>query len=514
MLEIPGIKQHFHITPPVLTGDSSIATERPYTIRLQNGPSWPVEIVTTAEALAKAVAKMRTESNLGIDTEYYGWESGQPKLRLLQVALNTAQRIFVIDHALVTDLSALLEPLKNPAIRKYGHGMLQDYKALRGAKLSLKGEIDTLDVIRSIRPDLPNKSFQTACRHILRREVSKALQSSDFQNAALSEAQYDYAALDAENALELGLALERRLDLTGVDSNLTDVRELMRHLYLATNQLGFVQDEFAERLATLDITISKLSQAINARTSTSDENYDGLYGRCGKAERSRDLELDPWKLVAAFPEVAKSCLIFTTNQGQLNSYVNDSGQKMYDLAKDSPSSTPVKVEVKSESEGGIIFGARYDKAKSGATASFRLPADTSLEEMMKTLAEATFKRLCLLKETSEQIELLKILIRNLTERISHLVRHDGKKYRGEGEFGTAILIKPLHYELKDPIEFIQRHPMEAREILNLSVDSSRLNHCINRGRIKLADLNSLRAVNYQPKGVQNYLSIKDLCGLG
>jgi ribonuclease D len=150
---------------------------------------------------------------IGLDTETY-WDFGarQNRLSLLQLASPTGA-VVVID-ALAAGVEEARALIESPQAMMAAHNARFDEGVLRGAGFDVAGLVDTL---RLARRTLHLRSFSLASvsEHLLGMPLDKTYQQSDWRRRPLSRAQLDYAALDAQVALQVYQELSARLEETG-----------------------------------------------------------------------------------------------------------------------------------------------------------------------------------------------------------------------------------------------------------------------------------------------------------
>jgi ribonuclease D len=150
---------------------------------------------------------------IGLDTETY-WDYGarQNRLSLLQLAAPTGA-VVVID-ALAAGVEEARALIENPRAMMAAHNARFDEGVLRGAGFEVAGLVDTL---RLARRTLHLRSFSLASvsEHLFGMPLDKTYQQSDWRRRPLSRAQLDYAALDAQIALQVYQELSARLEEAG-----------------------------------------------------------------------------------------------------------------------------------------------------------------------------------------------------------------------------------------------------------------------------------------------------------
>jgi ribonuclease D len=150
---------------------------------------------------------------IGLDTEtYWDFRTQQNRLSLLQLAAPTGE-VVVID-ALAAGIEAARALIENPDVWMAAHNARFDEGVLRGWGFAPVGFVDTL---RLARRTLQLRSFGLAsvAEHLLGLTLDKTFQRSDWRKRPLSGAQLDYAALDAQVALQVYQQLTGQLRTQG-----------------------------------------------------------------------------------------------------------------------------------------------------------------------------------------------------------------------------------------------------------------------------------------------------------
>ena len=177
------------------------------------------KVVATRPALEQAVAAISRHAVIGVDSETTSLSPFQGEVRLLQFA--TPEQTFVID---LFQLSAL----KYPGLRELLTSS-QPLKVFHNAKFDLKMLLYHFDLeVRSVFDTLLASQLIGAGRNEgghglaavsdrhLGEFVDKSMQSSDW-SGPLSDAQYEYAAKDAELMLPLYERLSAGLGELGLE---------------------------------------------------------------------------------------------------------------------------------------------------------------------------------------------------------------------------------------------------------------------------------------------------------
>ncbi len=169
----------------------------------------PYRYLIDPEETRATLADFAQQEIVGLDTEtYWDFRTQQNRLSLLQLAAPTGE-VVVID-ALTAGIEAARPLIENPDVWMAAHNARFDDGALRGWGFAPIGFVDTL---RLARRTLRLHSFGLAsvAEHLFGLTLDKSLQRSNWRQRPLSGAQLDYAALDAQVALQVYQQLTEQL---------------------------------------------------------------------------------------------------------------------------------------------------------------------------------------------------------------------------------------------------------------------------------------------------------------
>jgi len=298
----------------------------------------PFRVVNSDKALEQALGAVSRCSVIGVDTETTSLSPFQGEVRLLQIA--TPEQSFVIDlfefpalkHRGLRELLSSAEPVKVFHNAKFDLKML-----LHHFGLEVRGVFDTLlasQLIGAGRNEGGHGLAAVSDRH-LGELVDKSLQISDW-SGPLSDAQYEYAAKDAELMLplfekltaslrELGLeevaALEFQcilpmaaMELAGMSLNADCWRALVVNLERAHDVLS---DQLRRELAAGVLQLSLFGEPPNINLDSPTQVTDALANMGIKVEGTRSWQLQP--LAKDHPAIEK-LLEYRTVQKLLSSY--------------------------------------------------------------------------------------------------------------------------------------------------------------------------------------------------
>lgn len=185
----------------------------------------PYEYLIDPGDVRAAMAAFANQPIIGLDTEtFMDFSDRQNRLSLLQLAAPTGEVIIV--DALTAGLEEARELIEDPSAMMAAHSARFDYGVLRGAGFEVAGLVDTLKLAkRALR--LKSFSLASVSEHLFGVSLDKSYQLSNWSKRPLSREQLDYAALDAQVALEVFRELTARLESTGrLEKALHDARIL------------------------------------------------------------------------------------------------------------------------------------------------------------------------------------------------------------------------------------------------------------------------------------------------
>lgn len=173
-----------------------LAATRP----LRRDDSREVVWVRTDEELGKAAAALCNEAVVGLDVE-----TTLDTRALCLIQLATAQRTYLIDALDVADLEPLRRILESDEVTKVIHDATFEREVLGRHGLAINAVADTLNL--SCEKHGPSADGGHSLRAVvwreLERDLDKSQQASDWRSRPLSDAQVEYAVLDAEVLLPL-----------------------------------------------------------------------------------------------------------------------------------------------------------------------------------------------------------------------------------------------------------------------------------------------------------------------
>ncbi|RMG43433.1 MAG: hypothetical protein D6719_03780 [Candidatus Dadabacteria bacterium] len=265
--------------------------------------SWDICWIDRPEELKKISKELLNEDLLSVDTETFGWQTGNEELCLVQIGIPSRELVALIDPLTTKDLTLLSGVIENETPELVAHNASFEARQFRRYGLKMNGIIDTLKLARELRPDLPDHTLKTCCKALLGVEISKTEQTSNWSKRPLSDQQIKYAALDAEIAIKLYWELEDLQEKIDVDESLS-VPELMRELRETVKARYQLTRSISEELAVLNGREDLIRAVIREKLIDGEPAYDGEYGKC-KVTKARQTEIDPEKVRRELPEIAE-----------------------------------------------------------------------------------------------------------------------------------------------------------------------------------------------------------------
>lgn len=166
-----------------------------------------VVLITDRKKLKEAIEEIEQEAAVGFDTET------KPSFRkgvwyhisLLQIA--TSQKVFLIRLNHTEFTQEISDLFANPGIQKVGISIRDDLKQLQklAAKFNLSFNPDNILELNDVAKELgiQHAGVRNLTAIFLKFRVSKAQQTSNWENPQLTEKQIRYAATDAWVCLEI-----------------------------------------------------------------------------------------------------------------------------------------------------------------------------------------------------------------------------------------------------------------------------------------------------------------------
>ena len=172
-----------------------------------------IHIINTPDEAERAVAYLKKSQIVGIDTETRpSFSKGrQHKVSLLQVA--NEEHCFLFRLHLTGLTFPMITLLENPKIIKVGLSLKDDFHMLRQrAPFEPHGIIELQEYVNNF--GIKEKSLQKIFGILFGMKISKGQRLSNWEAGSLSNAQQQYAAIDAWACLKIYNLLEE-LNKTG-----------------------------------------------------------------------------------------------------------------------------------------------------------------------------------------------------------------------------------------------------------------------------------------------------------
>ena len=168
----------------------------------------PVQLITSAQDLARAIQVIRSEKVVGLDTETRpAFRKGQIYLPcLVQIAASSMVYLFQLKRMEFS--GALVEILENAALIKAGIGLADDFKSLKKVFPFEPQNFVDLSLVAQGR-GFTRSSVRSLAGQLLGFRVSKSSSTSNWANPQLTPKQIAYAATDAWVCRELFLHFQK-----------------------------------------------------------------------------------------------------------------------------------------------------------------------------------------------------------------------------------------------------------------------------------------------------------------
>lgn len=294
-------------------------------------PSYAFDWIRTFEELVQASESLAQEPIIAVDTETSGWQTGNEQLCLIQIGVPSTKRVFLID-VLGTGAPTPLAPLvASPDQVFIAHNAAFEERQFARYDMKVKGIRDTLAMSRELRPDLPNHTLRTCCRLLLGIELRKEEQTSDWSLRPLSDAQVDYARLDAEIALSLYGYLAELEARVAAALNL-DIPELVQEYSSVVRKRVELTSLIAHDLAFLQAREQKLKDTIRQKLVDGSAPYDGPLGRCAITKVKRT-EVNVQRVREIFPEFAEEVVQEYVDRKRFDTVAKERGLPKNSLEK-------------------------------------------------------------------------------------------------------------------------------------------------------------------------------------
>ena len=161
-----------------------------------------ITVVSTEQALKKALATLANETIIGFDTETRPSFSQGVHHQTALMQLATRKHCFLLRLNKIGFPSALINFLGNPNIKKVGLSLKDDFHVLRRTHdFKPDGFVDLQNILQNYGID--ELSLQKSYAIIFNKKISKAQRLTNWEADKLTAAQKKYAALDAWACLKI-----------------------------------------------------------------------------------------------------------------------------------------------------------------------------------------------------------------------------------------------------------------------------------------------------------------------
>lgn len=302
--------------------------------------TWDFSWIKSEGELESALSLMMEEEILGVDTETSGWQIGEEKLCLIQIGLPKKEIIYLIDPLALSGIEPLGKVLGALTPKKIAHNASFEERQFSRHNIPFAGIIDTLNLSRRYRPDLPNHTLKTCCKALLGVDLSKDEQESDWSVRPLSKSQVEYAASDAEVAVRVYLELKAIEDKLSIDHS-ASVPELMENLFKVAKERYELTKDISTELAFLDVQYDMLKELIRDKLISGEPAYEGEFGEA-YVKQTKKTEVSVEKVKEVFPEIAPLVIVPFVERNRLKAAMKEYGinPKRIDEVLDTVGFTP------------------------------------------------------------------------------------------------------------------------------------------------------------------------------
>jgi len=173
----------------------------------------PFQFIDRSDQFTEIAARMASEREVALDTEFMRDRTFYPRLCLVQLA--TSSEVFCVDPLAIEDLSPLDTLLADPARRKIVHAARQDIEVLLTRCSQLPVNVFDTQIAAALLGMPPQIGYGDLVQRELGVELEKAHARTDWTVRPLSAEQLQYAAEDACHLPPLAAALEKDLQERG-----------------------------------------------------------------------------------------------------------------------------------------------------------------------------------------------------------------------------------------------------------------------------------------------------------
>jgi len=162
-----------------------------------------IVVVDSLASLHKATSYLNLQKIVGIDTETKPVFTKGKKNKVALLQISTEDVCFLFRLNIIGLPQEINDFFGDPAIRKIGLSLRDDFMMLRARNSELKTEgfIDIQDYARSF--GIEDSSLQKIYGLLFSKKISKSQRLSNWEAVELSTGQQNYAALDAYACLKI-----------------------------------------------------------------------------------------------------------------------------------------------------------------------------------------------------------------------------------------------------------------------------------------------------------------------
>ena len=163
-----------------------------------------ITVVNTLDELNRALQKLKKHRIIGFDTEtkpsFTSKEANRNSTALMQ--LSTQRECFLLRLNKIGFPENLTEFISNPTVKKIGISLKDDFHVLRkNHELKPNAFVDLQSIIADY--GIEEKSLQKIYAILFEKRISKSQRLSNWEAENLTEAQQEYAAIDAWACLQI-----------------------------------------------------------------------------------------------------------------------------------------------------------------------------------------------------------------------------------------------------------------------------------------------------------------------
>lgn len=171
-------------------------------------------LITTTEALAAFVERMRAETFVTVDTEFMRDRTYWPKLCLMQIA-GAGEAVAVDPLAPGMDMAPLAALVDDPGVVKVLHAARQDLEIFFRLFGRLPSPLYDSQIAAMVCGFGEEVAYETLVNEIAHGRLDKASRFTDWSRRPLSAAQLAYALGDVTHLRTIYEALSRRIEAAG-----------------------------------------------------------------------------------------------------------------------------------------------------------------------------------------------------------------------------------------------------------------------------------------------------------